>query len=320
MACPGWDTVRSARKNTVEIPMGDHVRMARIAAAATGVVLMAGLTACGSSDSAKGGGGDSNGKLSPVQAALTDLKQASKNTDAQHSAKVTGTQSQGTSRGQVTSKTKGVIDWSGGGTTADMTVTQGGSAVSGLPTAGKAMPARYTEDAMYINMGDSFASSVGKGKHWMKYDYTKLAKKAGASGALIKDQMQNNNPARSLDLLLAGGKVKKVGSEQVKGTRTDHYSGTLQVSELARMQSKNLSKKQLDQISQELKKQGLTTEKVDLWIDSRHLLVKKQERANGKNGKLNSSVFYSDYGTDVTVKAPAASDTLGFDDALGSVG
>jgi hypothetical protein len=182
------------------------------------------------------------------------------------------------------------------------------------------MPARYTEDAMYINLGDEFASTAGKGKHWMKYDYDKLAKQAGPSGALIKDQMQNNNPARSVDLLLASGKVKKVGSETVGGKKTDHYRGTIEVAELARMQSKKLSEKELNQLSDQLTQQGFKTETVDLWIDGDDLLVKKQETAKGKNGDLDSTANYSDYGTKVSVEAPAASDTLAFQDALGSRG
>lgn len=280
--------------------------------------MAAGLTACGGGSGSKDSGSGSEEKegLSPAQVAITELEQASKSTEEKKSAKVEGDQTQGTPRGEISTKTEGAVDWSGGGTTADMTVTQQGSGASGLPTSGKPMPARYTEDAMYVNLGDQFASTAGKGKHWMKYDYDKLAEQSGPSGALIKDQMQNNNPARSVDLLLASGKVKKVGSETVKGKKTDHYSGTIEVAELARMQSKKLSEKELDQLADQLKQQGFKTEKVDVWIDGDDLLVKKQERAKGKNGDLNSTVFYSDYGTEVSIEAPPASDTLSFEEAL----
>lgn len=276
------------------------------------------LTACGgNSGGTNSGSGSKDGEgLSPAQLAITELEQASKSTEEKKSAKVEGQQTQGTPRGEISTKTEGSVDWSGGGTTAEMTVTQQGSGTSGLPTSGKPMPARYTEDAMYVNLGDQFAATAGKGKHWMKYDYDKLAQQAGPSGALIKDQMQNNNPARSVDLLLASGKVKKVGSETVKGKKADHYSGTIKVAELARMQSKKLSEKDLDQLSDQLQQQGFNTEKVDVWIDGDNLLVKKQERAKGKNGDLDSTVFYSDYGTEVSVEVPAAPDTVSFEDAL----
>ncbi|SCK57218.1 hypothetical protein H181DRAFT_05378 [Streptomyces sp. WMMB 714] len=293
------------------------MRQARIAAAAASVALMAGLTACGGSDSAGGGGSDKD-DLSPAQAVLAELKQASKNTDEQDSAKVESEQTQHTPQGEMSTKSEGALDWSGGGTTAEMTVTQQGAAAKKLPTSGKPMPAKYTEDAMYLNMGDDFASTAGKGKHWLKYDYDKLAEQAGPSGALIKDQMQNNNPARSVELLLASGKVKKIGAEKVKGKETDHYRGTLKVDELARMQSKKLTEKELDQLSDQLKQQGFKTQTVDLWIDGDDLLVKKQETAKGTNGDLDSTAYYSDYGTEVDVEPPAASDTLSFEDVLGS--
>jgi hypothetical protein len=290
------------------------MRQMRITAAAAGVVLMAALTACGGSS----GGGDEDDrakdKLSPAQAVLAELKRASQSTDEQHSAKVEANQSQGTPQGVMSTKSEGALDWSGGGTTAEMTVTQQGP--TGLPTNGKPMPARYTEDAMYINLGDEFASTAGNGKHWMKYDYDKLAEQAGPSGALIKDQMQNNNPGRSVDLLLASGKVKKVGSETVNGKATDHYRGTLKVSEMARMQSKNLSEQELDQLSDQLEQQGFKTETVDVWIDGDDLLVKKQETAKGTNGDLDSTAYYTDYGTEVSVEAPPAGDTLPFENAL----
>jgi hypothetical protein len=294
------------------------MRQARIAMLAAGVVLAAGLTACAGNSTGSGTGGDSKDKegLSPAQVAITELEQASKSTEQKKTARVEGDQSQGTPQGEISTKTEGAVDWSGGGTTAEMTVTQQGSGAGSLPTSGKPMDARYTEDAMYVNLGEQFASTAGKGKHWMKYDYDKLAEQTGPSGALIKDQMQNNNPARSVDLLLASGKVKKVGSETVKGKKADHYSGTLEVAELARMQSKKLSEKELDQLSDQLSQQGFKTEKVDVWIDGEDLLVKKQERAEGKHGDLDSTVYYSDYGTDVSVEAPAASDTVPFEDAL----
>ncbi|MFC4492591.1 hypothetical protein ACFPA8_00375 [Streptomyces ovatisporus] len=294
------------------------MRQARIAAAAASVALLAGLTACGGGSDSAGGGGSDKDNLSPAQAVLAELKQASKNTDEQDSAKVESEQTQSTPQGEMSTKSEGALDWSGGGTTAEMTVTQQGSAAQKLPTSGKPMPARYTEDAMYLNMGDEFASTAGKGKHWLQYDYDKLAEQAGPSGALIKDQMQNNNPARSVELLLASGKVKKIGTETVKGKKTDHYRGTLKVSELARMQSKKLTEKELDQLADQLKQQGFKTETVDLWIDGDDLLVKKQETAKGANGDLDSTAYYTDYGTEVTVEAPAASDTMSFEDVLGS--
>jgi hypothetical protein len=267
------------------------------------VVLTGGLTACGSD---KGDGG--RVALAPIDA----LMLASKQTNEQHSAKVDGT----TKIGAASSEMTGEMDWRDG-MRANMTITQRGGAVENSPLAGKPMQARYTPDAMFVNLGDEFAAAPGSGgAHWMQYDYATLAEKAGPSGAFLKDQMQNTDPARSVQLLIASGKVNKVGEESVRGTGATRYTGTVDVSELARMQSKDLSEKDLKGLQDQLEAAGMETETIDLWVDGDNLLVKKRERASSDQGAYDSTVFYSGYGVDVTVEEPPASDTMNFEDAL----
>ncbi|MFD0496464.1 LolA-like protein [Streptomyces rhizosphaericus] len=128
--------------------------------------------------------------------------------------------------------------------------------------------------------------------------------------------MQNNNPSRSVELLLATGKVKSVGSEDVKGVKATHYTGTVKVSEIAKMQSKELSQSDLDALQKQLETSGMDTETIDLWVDEENLLVKKREQAQSSSGAYDSTVFYSDYGTSVTVTEPSSSDTVDFQDML----
>ncbi|MCG0287161.1 hypothetical protein [Streptomyces sp. PSAA01] len=274
---------------------------------------MVGLTACGSekSDGDKAGEktGDKSGQsaMSPLAA----LKLASQRTDQKNSAKVEGT----TKMGEQNSQMSGSMDWANG-IRANMSITQSGGAIASSPIEGKSMDARYTPDAMFLNMGDEFAAQAGGGKHWVKYDYDVLAQKAGPSGAFLKDQMQNNNPSRSVELLLATGKVKSVGSESVKGVKATHYTGTVKVSEIAKMQSKELSQSDLDALQKQLETSGMDTETIDLWVDDQNLLVKKREQAQSNNGSYDSTVYYSDYGTAVTVEEPTSSDTVDFQDML----
>lgn len=291
---------------------GTHVGV-RWAIAAGSVVLMVGLTACGSEksgdDKASDKASDKSGQsgMSPLAA----LKLASQQTDKKNSAKVEGT----TKMGEQNSQMSGSMDWANG-IRANMSITQSGGAVASSPIEGKPMDARYTPDAMYLNMGDEFAAQAGGGKHWVKYDYDVLAEKAGPSGAFLKDQMQNNNPSRSVELLLATGKVKSVGTEDVKGVKATHYTGTVNVSEIAKMQSKELSQSDLDALQKQLESSGMDTETIDLWVDDQNLLVKKREQAESNNGAYDSTVYYTDYGTSVTVEEPSSSDTVDFQDML----
>ncbi|MCK7623695.1 hypothetical protein MUU72_11415 [Streptomyces sp. RS10V-4] len=267
--------------------------------------MMAGLTACnGGGDkssgtgggSASGGSSDAAGAKSPLEAALASLKTASQQTNGKHSAKVDGT----TKNGQVTQTMKGAMDWADG-MHMSVDITQSGGPMGG---SGKPSKALYTPDAMYMNMG----MPVG-GKNWIKYDYDVMAKKLGAAGALMKDMMNNNNPGRSVDLLIASGKVKEAGKEDVRGVQATHYTGTLAVSELTRMQAKDVSEADLKALEQQLKTIGATTETIDVWVSADNLLVKKREQMNSAKSPYDSTVYYSDYGTQVSVTPPPAADT-----------
>ncbi|WP_369201373.1 hypothetical protein [Streptomyces sp. PU-14G] len=269
------------------------MRSTRIAAVAAGVALMTGLTACGSEKAGGGGGDDAKGGGSAVQGALAALKKASTATEKQNSAKASGVQKQSAVPGKTLEvKTEGAFDWSSGGIQGEAQVT----------VAGQQSEVRYLSDGMYMKS----AKQTG-GKPWSKIDYDELAKQ-GPSGALMKDQAQNNNPARSVQLLLASGKVKAMGEETVRGKKTTHYTGTLTLSELVRMQSKDLSESDKKALEKQFKQAGLEKEKIDLWIDEDDLLVKKREVAKTAKGTgSDGTVYYSDYGTEVDVQAPPAS-------------
>ncbi|MBH5335433.1 hypothetical protein IHE55_11735 [Streptomyces pactum] len=291
----------------------------RAAALAGGIVMAVGLTACGSdkegddkpADKAKDSTNSSD--VAP-RGALAALKLASQRTDEQDSAKVEGS----TVIGEARTTMSGEMDWSTGGIRARMDVTQSGGAVQGSPMDGKAMPALYTADAMYMNLGDQFAATPqASGAHWVKYDYDVLAQKAGPAGAFLKDTMQNNNPARSVQLVLATGEVKAVGEETVKGVKATRYSGTVKVADLAKLQSKDLTAEELSSLQKQLEQSGTKTETIDLWIDENNLLVKKREYGENNNGKFDSTVFYTDYGVDVSVEEPPASDTVNFEEIQG---
>ncbi|MFU9036452.1 MULTISPECIES: hypothetical protein [Streptomyces] len=277
------------------------MRSTRMTAVVAGVVMMAGLTACngGKSDNAgSGGSGGSGAGQSPLQVALASLKTAAQQTGGKKSAEVDGTLKNATS----TASMKGAMDWSQG-MRMNLDIKQSAGMLAGRPTK-----AVYTSDAMYMNMGMPMG-----GKSWVKYDYDVLAKKMGPAGALIKDQMNNNNPTRAMELLIASGKVKEAGKEDVRGVQATHYTGTLSISELTRMQSKNVSESDMKALEQQLKTSGAGQEAIDLWISSDNLLVKKREHLVGGKLPYDSTVFYSNYGTKVPDQTPAAGDTVDFD-------
>ncbi|MFD9907728.1 hypothetical protein [Streptomyces sp. NPDC059063] len=286
----------------------------RVALAIAAAAALTGLTACGSSDGSddskdsadKGGKGGVD--VSPIAA----LRTIESTTDKADSANV---ESDTTMGSMMSMKAKGTLGW-GDGLKGTMTITYTGGQMAETmrQTGSSTMEARYLPDAYYARMGEQFAAQAG-GKHWVKYSYDFLEQVGGASGAYMKDAMQNSTPHQSVKMLLASGDVKKVGQEKVRGVNTTHYSGTVDVAELAE-KSSGLSKSQLSEMKTQLEQAGITTETVDIWVNDENLLVKKVEKGQMKTGELSATAYYSDYGTEVSAEEPPAGDTSDFKDLM----
>ncbi|WP_329028331.1 MULTISPECIES: hypothetical protein [unclassified Streptomyces] len=276
------------------------------------VAALTSVAACGGSDDggSKGGGkkesaGRSVAKVDPIAA----LVAVQKKTGQAQSARIDSTMTMGST---MSTKQTGAIDWSDG-ITGSLTITPtGGAMADSVKQLGGngTMEARYVKDGYAVDMGEAMAQQTG-GKRWISYSYDDLEKLAGASGAALKDQMQNSTPEQGVKSLLASGDVKKVGQEDVRGVSATHYSGTIDVAKLT-AKFGNLGADEIAQLKKQLAQSGITTEKIDIWVDDNDLLVKKTERGDMKTGELNSTVYYSDYGTKVSVERPPADQTVDF--------
>ncbi len=287
----------------------------RMGTALAAAAALTSIAACsgsdGSADSGDSGTGKAGavGKASPVAA----LKQVQQKTGGAQSAKVEGTTEMGSA---VSMKQSGVIGWADGLSGALTITYTGGTMGDALKQAGGdgSVRARYFQDEYYANMGAGMAANTG-GKNWIRYSYKDLAELGGASGDVMQDQIQNSTPDQGVKALLASGDVKKVGQEDVRGVSATHYSGTVDVADLTAKNS-DLDAKQLAEFKEQLALAGVTTQTVDIWVDENDLLVKKTERGEMKTGEFNSTLFYSDYGTEVPSDKPAASDTVDFKELL----
>ncbi|MGW2717906.1 hypothetical protein [Streptomyces sp. NPDC001492] len=283
----------------------------RVSLSIAAVTALSAVAACSSADSSgKGAGASGKGvtHVSPIAA----LRTAEKSTDGADSAKVEST----TTMGSLMSMTgDGALGWADG-LTGNMTIRYtGGTIANTMRRLGTtSMEARYLPDAFYAKMGDKFAGQAG-GKHWIRYGYADLAHLGGSSGVYLKDQMQNTTPNQSVKLLLASGDVKKVGTEKVRGVDTTHYSGTVDIADLARKNS-NLTPGQLAGLKKQLTQAGVSTESVDIWVDGRNLLVKKVEKGRMSAGEYTQTAYYSDYGVKVSATRPPAGDTEDFKQLL----
>ncbi|MFB9522244.1 hypothetical protein [Streptomyces cremeus] len=294
------------------------VRRAGLSVLAAAV--LTGVTACGggTGKQAEGGKETVGGKATAggkeeTRSAVSVLQAAQKKAGAANSAKVESNLSVGSAMG---TQSKGSLRWDDGVTgVMDLTYTKGQMAEN-LKKMGSdgTMKARYLPDAYFVDMGPAFAKDMG-GKSWIRYGYDDMVKLMGPSGALLKDQMQNSTPEQGVKQLLATGQVKEVGKEEVRGVQATHYAGTLDVRKMAESNSQ-LDAKTLAGLRKQLEQAGVTTSVIDIWIDEDDVLVKKTERSQSKAGPINSTVFYSDYGVDVTAEAPPTARTVDFKDLM----
>ncbi|MFE9446008.1 hypothetical protein ACFYO2_45500 [Streptomyces sp. NPDC006602] len=236
-----------------------------------------------------------------TSAFLPALRLAERSTDRAESARVRSTTVMGT---QLSVAAEGALDW-GSVLTGTLTITYtGGTTADTMRGLGiTSMEARYLSDAYYARMGDPFAEKAG-GKHWLKYVYEDL-EALGGGGANFADQIRNTTPNQSVKLLLDSQDVRKVGMERVSGQATTHYSGTVEVSDVADAE-----------LRQQLEGAGVTRQTVDIWVDDQDLLVKKVEKGRMATGELTQTAYYSDYGVRVSVRKPPAGDTEDFKELL----
>lgn len=297
-----------------------------VAAAGVAAVSALALAACGPLGSSASGGGktdvptaaaaatDGNKGLSGVAHAITALDLVKKTTTGVHSAKV---ESEITMGSTMSLTGKGAMDWAHG-LVGDMSLTYtGGALADQLKKAGApaTMAARYLPDAYYVNMGSAMAAQLG-GKHWIRYGYDAMAKMAGGSGSYLKDTMQNNNPVKSVDVALASPDTRNLGSETVRGVQATHYRSTVDVQEIAGRTVQGLTAQEQAQLKASLTKAGVTVETIDLWVSKDNLPVEALITADTKAGTMKTTTYYSDYGTAVSTKPPAAFDTVDFADAM----
>ncbi|MGP3773683.1 hypothetical protein ACTWJ8_23015 [Streptomyces sp. SDT5-1] len=282
-----------------------------VGAAAATALLCSAVAACGGGDDKgekKASGG--TGSQSVAQA----VSAAFKKTSEAKSAKVDMTMKMPTAaaQGGGDMKMSGTMGWDP--TVMDMTMS-GAALSAGGPDAPKNIRMVMQDNVMYMDMGAAAAKGMD-GKRWMKMDFAAIAKESGdaktarqMTGSL--DSM-NQDPAQQIAVLLDSPNLKHLGSATVDGTETEHYKGKLTVDEMLEKNDslKVLSKSERDQLLQNVKKAGIKTYDTELWINKDDLPVRLDVTMDSKQGPVEISEKFSDYGAPVKAAVPPASETF----------
>lgn len=223
-------------------------------------------------------------------------------------------------RGSARVVMKGTIEASGqsGTYTGDGVVRfkpPGGQLGFDMVIAGQALHLdAVTEDAtFYMKFPPDAGPNLPDGKTWVKIDLDE-ALGADLSGAMSA----GSDPGQYLRLLAGSGGARKVGTDQVSGRSTTHYTATIDYRELAESGPEALR----DVARQSLRFSASPTTPVDVWIDEQGLVRKEALRietkavGTGSGQKQEVEIEFPEYDVDTGgITTPPESDTFDATDA-----
>jgi hypothetical protein len=181
--------------------------------------------------------------------------------------------------------------------------------------AAAAVPMRFTDDVMYMEMGASSPDMAAQmnGKMWLKMDLAAMAQDP-RTAQFGTDVLDNTSPSKGLTMLTASEDLHKVGEEQRGGVQTVHYAGALTGADATdpNLVGRGLTQDDADLVSQSLA-QGLVSKLgYDLWLRADGLPVAMTFTEDTPAGTLNGEIDYSDWGTSVSVKPVSDNDSADY--------
>jgi hypothetical protein len=218
-----------------------------------------------------------------AEGASAVIKQAAENTSAQQTAKLMGDVAIEGGGANTAMKLDGIVDFSTGNMSGSLTADIFGQNAT--------MQFLSVDGTTYIQMpmfGDKWIKSPAE---------------AGLS---------TSDPMGQLDSLKDVADLEEVGTEDVNGVSTTHYTGTIDLQ--AALKSAGLPKDQVKAAEKALAKptEGAT---IDVWVDDQQRIVKVRQSVSlnvdgqGDSG-LTSTMTFSDFGTELDVTAPDPADVI----------
>lgn len=173
--------------------------------------------------------------------------------------------------------------------------------------AGQELPGGFRmilqNDSAYVKV-DLLKTALGATKPWMRFDLKALGKSTGADLNQVLSQAQQIDLKTSAALLTASKDVKTVGTEQIGGVDTTHYSGTFPVVEAVKQLPSEIQAELGDQWQSRLS--GVQDMTFNSWIDAQGLPRKVE--LGGATGTVTykATMLFRSFNEPVTIEAPPA--------------
>jgi hypothetical protein len=265
------------------------------------LLLALAASACGGET---GGGSAVTGPSSSAQSAVASAGQKSSDAGsarASFTANFTGATS-GTMTGE------GEFSNREGHLTLDMSDLGGGAFGDGT------VELTFSDLVYYMKLPQGAGLPLPPGKEWFKIDLKQLGQTQGLDLEQLA-QLSQSDPSQALDFLQgASDDFHEVGTEDVRGKPTTHYTGTVDLNKVAENAPADLAEqyKKLAELAPS------PTVPMEVWIGDDgyvHKLRFEQKLAAGSSMTMEEELY--DWGTDVNVTVPSDDEVVDLTQFLG---
>lgn len=153
-------------------------------------------------------------------------------------------------------------------------------------------------------------------KPWVKLDLIQAGKTQGLDFGAFLQFGQGGDPTQALQYLRATGKLKKKGSDEVRGVKATHYSGSVDLKKVADTAPANVRAELRKNDDRLIALTGERTIPVDVWVDGngyvRRETYTNKLQISGRKVDVVSSLELYDFGTPVIAPVPPAADVTDF--------
>jgi len=164
--------------------------------------------------------------------------------------------------------------------------------------------------------------SLPGGKQWLKIDVQAAARRL--TGVDPTQLSMQNGPGDQLQQLRAASAAHVVGRDVVRGVATTHYHGTVDLRRLPDRLPAAQRAAARQGIDRLIALTGSSSYPVDVWVDAHRRILRERQsmslKVNGQRVQMTIAMDLFDYGTQVAVTPPPASQVFDATSAVPAAG
>jgi hypothetical protein len=172
----------------------------------------------------------------------------------------------------------------------------------------------FSDLVYYMKLPQGAGLPLPPGKEWFKIDLKQLGQTQGLDLEQLT-QLSQSDPSQALDFLQgASDDFHEVGTEDVRGEKTTHFAGTIDLNKVAKNAPADLA----EEYKKLAEQAPSPTVPMDVWIGDGgyvHKLRFEQKLAAGASMTMEEELY--DWGTDVNVTVPSDDEVVDLTQLLG---